>query len=75
MTKALATVMYASIVMKEMVRIPLMIATLNDLEIKLRNILNDYVQEPVREVECTTLGPGFGKDARSLQRLLESYMV
>ena len=64
MTKAPATIMYASIVSKETVRIVLMIATLNDLEVKLDNILNAYVQAPVTEKMWTTLGPEFGKDAR-----------
>ena len=38
--KALASIMYASVVSIETVRIALMIATLNDLEVKLGNILN-----------------------------------
>ena len=33
MTEALATIMYASIVLRETVRIALMIATLSDLEV------------------------------------------
>ena len=37
-TEALATIMYASIVSRETVRIALMIVTLNDLEIKSDNI-------------------------------------
>ena len=47
MTKALATIMYASIVSKDIVIIALMIAALNDLEIKLGDILNACVQAPV----------------------------
>ena len=34
MTKALATIMYASLMSRETVRIVLMIAALNDLEVK-----------------------------------------
>ena len=64
MTKALATIIYASIVSRETVRIVLMIATLNDLEVKSGNILNAYVQAPVTEKVWTTLGPQFCKDAR-----------
>ena len=41
-----------------------MIAALNDLEVKLGNILNAYVQAPVTEKMWTTLGPEFGKDTR-----------
>ena len=40
MTKAPATITYTSIVSRETVRIAWMIATLNDLEVKLGNILN-----------------------------------
>ena len=49
MPKAPATIMYASIVSRETVRIALMIAPLNDLEVKSGEILNAYVQAPVRE--------------------------
>ena len=62
MTKAPATITYASIVSRETVRIALMIATHNDLEIKLGDILNAYVQAPVTEKVWTTLGPEFSKD-------------
>ena len=47
MTKVPATIMYASIVSRETVRIALMITALNDLEFKLGDILNAYVQTPV----------------------------
>ena len=63
MTKALATITYASKVSRQTVRTVLMIATLNDLEVKSGNILNAYVQAPVTEKVWTTLGPEFGKDA------------
>ena len=49
MTKALATIMCASVVSRETVRIDLMITTLNDLEIKQGNILNAFVKAPVTE--------------------------
>ena len=64
MTEALATITYASIVSRETARIALMIATLNDLEVKLGDILNAHVQAPVTEKVWTTLCPEFGKDAR-----------
>ena len=48
-TEALATITYASIVSRATVRIDLMIAALNDLEVKLGNILNDYIQAHVTE--------------------------
>ena len=61
MTKALATIMYASVASSETVRIALMIATLNDLEAKLGSILNAYIQTPVTEKVRTMLDPEFGK--------------
>ena len=64
MTEAPATIMHASIVLKETVRIALMITTLNDLEVKSGDILHAYVQAPSTEKVWTTLGPEFGKDAR-----------
>ena len=63
MTKAPATITYASAVSRETVRIALMIAALNDLEMKLGDILNAYIQAPVTEKVWTTLGPEFGKGA------------
>ena len=64
MTKAPATIMYASKVYREIARIALMIVAFNDLEVKLDNILNAYVQAPVTEKVWTTLSPEFGSDAR-----------
>ena len=64
MTKAPATIMYGSVVFAVTVRIALMIAALNYVEVKLGNILNAYVQAPVTEKVWTMLGPEFGKDAR-----------
>ena len=64
MIEALATIMNASIVSRETVRIALMIVTLNDLEVKSSNILNAYIQASVTEKVGTTLGPEFSKDAR-----------
>ena len=48
-TKAPATITYESIVLRDTVRIALMIAALNDFEVKLGDILNAYVQAPVTE--------------------------
>ena len=39
--------MYASVMSREIVKIALMIAALNDLEVKLGKILNAYVQASV----------------------------
>ena len=54
---------YACIVSRETVRIALIIAALNDLDVKSANILNGSVQAPVTKNVQTTLGPKFGKDA------------
>ena len=62
MTEAPATITYASVESNETVRIALMVATLNDLEIKLGDILNAYIQTPAIEKVWTTLGPEFSKD-------------
>ena len=64
MIKAWPTIMHVSIVLREMARITLMTATLNDCDVNLGNILNAYVQVHVTEKGQTTLGPDFGKDAR-----------
>ena len=57
------TITYASVMSRETVRIALMIATLNDLEVKQVDILNVHVQANVTEKVWTTLGLEFGKDA------------
>ena len=49
MTNAPATITYASIVSRETVRIGLMIATLNNIEVTTGDILNAYLQAPVTE--------------------------
>ena len=52
MTKATATIMYASVISRETVRIALMIATLNNLEVKPDDLLNIYIYI------CTCYGEG-----------------
>ena len=37
-------------------------STINFLEVKLADFLNDYIQAPVTEKVWTTLGPEFSKD-------------
>ena len=59
MIKAMAMIMYASVMSRETVKI-----ALNGLEVKLGDILNAYVQAPVTEQVWNTLGSEFGKDAR-----------
>jgi hypothetical protein len=62
-TKAPATITYTSIVSRETVRIALLMAALNDLEVKIGDVLNAYITAPVTEKVWTVLGPEFGNDA------------
>ena len=57
MTKAMATTTIVSVMSRETVSIALLIAALNDLEVKSDNILNAYVQAPFTEEVWITLGP------------------
>ena len=57
MTKAPVITTYANLVSRETVKIALIIATLNDLDVKLGDILNAYVHEPVSEKVSTMLDP------------------
>ena len=63
MTKAPATMTYASVVSRETVRIALTLAALNGLQVKCGDVLNAYITAPVTEKIWTTLGPEFGSDA------------
>ena len=63
MTQAPATLTYASVVSRELVRITLTIAALNDLEVKTADIENAYLTAPVTEKIWCVLGPEFGDDA------------
>ena len=49
MIKALATIKYDSVVFRETVRIALMFAALNDLEVKMGNILNACVRHQLQK--------------------------
>ena len=62
-TEVPATITYASVVSRETVRIALMLAALNDLQVKVGDILNAYITAPVKEKVWTVLGPEFGPDA------------
>ena len=66
MTKALATILYASIVSRETVRIALRLPP-SMILVKSGNTLDAYVQTPVTEKVWTTLGPEFGKMPERLQ--------
>ncbi len=62
-TKAPATITYASVVSRETVHLALTFVSLNDLEVKVGNVLNAYITAPVKEKVWTILGPEFGLDS------------
>ena len=62
-TEAPATITYASVVSRETVRIALMLAALNDLQVKAGDVLNAYITAPCKEKVWTVLGPEFGSEA------------
>jgi hypothetical protein len=57
LTKAPATITYASVVSRETMRLALTFASLNDLKVKVGNVLNAYITAPVKEKVWTILGP------------------
>jgi hypothetical protein len=62
-TKAPVTITYASVVSRETMRLALTIASLNDLKVKVGDVLNAYITAPVKDKVWTVLGPEFGHDA------------
>jgi hypothetical protein len=62
-TKAPATITYASVLSHETACIALLMAALNDLEVKIGDVVNAYITAPVTEKVWTVLGPGFGSNA------------
>jgi hypothetical protein len=63
MTKAPATITYASVVSCETVRIALLMAAWNGLNVKVGDVLNACITAPITEKVWTVLGPKFGTDA------------
>ena len=55
-TEAPATVTYSSVVARDTVRITLLLAVLNDLDIKVGDVLNAYITAPLNEKIWTVLG-------------------
>ena len=74
MTESPATILYASDVSREIAQIALLIAALNDLEAKLGNILNVYIQAIVTGKGVDHLGPDFDKDATEAA-VIENYIA
>jgi hypothetical protein len=63
-TNAPATITFANIVLSETVRIALMLAGINDLQVKGSDIENAYITAPCTEKIWTVLWAEFGSDAR-----------
>jgi hypothetical protein len=63
LTQAPATITYASVVSRETVHLALTFASLNDLEVKVGNVLNACITTPVKEKVWAILGPEFGLDS------------
>ena len=59
-TDAPAALTYASVVSRESIRLGLLIAALNDLDIFSADIQNAYLTSPCQEKIWTVLGPEFG---------------
>ena len=57
-----AVVTYVIVVSRDMVRITLTVAALNDLEVKASDVMNAFLTAPCAEKIWTTLGPEFGDD-------------
>ena len=62
MTETPATTNYANGVYRETVCLELVIAALDDLDIKCRDVINSYITATIKEKVCTTLVPEFGYD-------------
>jgi hypothetical protein len=59
-TDPLSLITYASVVLMDSVRIALLIAALNSMQILGADAQNAYLNAPLREKEYTTCGPEFG---------------
>ena len=53
----------SSVMSRETVSLALTIASLNDLKVKVGDVLNAYITAPVKEKVWTVLVPEFGHDA------------
>ena len=73
-TVAPPTLTYASVVLRESVRISLTLAALNDLEVKTSDIQNAYLNAPCSEKIWTTLGSEFGPDLAGKKALVVRYL-
>ena len=70
MTKPPSALTYASVVSRESIRIGLLIAALNDLDVFSADIQNAYLTSPCEEKIWTTLGPEFGPHRQGKKALV-----
>jgi hypothetical protein len=63
MTKAPTTITYMSVVSCETVHIALLLAALNDLNVKVGDVLNDYITAPITKNVWTVLEPESGNNS------------
>ena len=63
LTETPATMTFASVVSRESVRLDLIIAALNNLEVRCGDVKNSYITVPITEKVWSILGPKFGADA------------
>ena len=63
MIETFAAMTYGSVLSSESVRLSLMLAALNTLEVKCGNVMNAYMTAPITGKVWTILGPEFGADA------------
>ncbi len=71
-TNALAIITYASVISRETVHIAHMLVALNNLQVKVSNVLNAYITTPCKEKVWTNLGPEFGPNARKNALIVHS---
>ena len=68
-TEAPSSITYSSVVSRDSVRIALLIAALNDLDVLACDIQNAYLTAPCREKVYIIAGPEFGSDAGKIMKV------
>jgi hypothetical protein len=66
---------YARVVSRESVRVALILAALNDLDVKIADIENAYLMAPITEKVWTVIGPESGDDASKRALIVRALYV
>ena len=74
-TKAPSSIIYSSVVSRDLVRIMLMIVALNDIDLQVADTENAYLNAPCRKKIWTRAGTESGMDEGRYLLWLEIYMV